>query len=536
MKKRILTLALALTLILALVPMAPAAVAAATYVEVIPPKYDEVKNFSEGLAAVCVGNWIDEDVFYSDGEFAGTVKRLVNQKWGFIDKTGAVVIPLIYDTAYSFSDGVAEVWLDGEWGFIDKTGSTVERRLVVGRLPEGLTVFWCNDTYKLGYRDEAGNIVIAPAFDDARNFSDGLAAVQLDGKWGFIDRTGKEIIAPAFDQARDFSDGLAVVQRDWRWGIIDKTGNEIVPSIYFWIRDFSEGLAVVHRSNNRHEDVFGFIDKTGTEVITPIYWSAGDFSEGIAAVATSTRNNNTGDWVQKFGFIDSTGREIVPLQFDNAERVSEGMAAVAVGEWLPSHFGPVYFAGKWGFIAISAPADPLSTASPWAHTYINTALDHGIIPESLQNHYRNNTTRAEFCALAVALIETLTGKEITERRVFADDGGDINIRKIGGLGIVTGTGYNAAGDRLFSPNNPIERQAAALILARVADIGLGKSLPDGEHTFADIGSSFAIDAIRQMRGGDIMRGKSVTSFAPRDSFTREESIITMVRMWNWFNR
>jgi hypothetical protein len=181
-------------------------------------------------------------------------------------------------------------------------------------------------------------------------------------------------------------------------------------------------------------------------------------------------------------------------------------------------------------------APNLHTAGTWAHSYINTAFGHGIIPASLQNNYTRNITRAEFCALAVALIEAFTGEEIIWLREFADDGGDINIRKIGGLVIVTGTGYNAAGERLFSPHSPIERQAAALILARVADIGLGNPLPYGEHTFADIDRSFAVDAIRQMRGGGIMNGKTATSFAPLDFYTREESITTMVRMWNWFNR
>ena len=35
---------------------------------------------------------------------------------------------------------------------------------------------------------ETGTFVINPQFDTAESFSDGLAAVRIDGKWGFIAR------------------------------------------------------------------------------------------------------------------------------------------------------------------------------------------------------------------------------------------------------------------------------------------------------------------------------------------------------------
>ncbi len=46
-------------------------------------------------------------------------------KWGFIDKTGKVVIPLQYDYASNFSEGLALVKKDGKSGFVDKTGKAV---------------------------------------------------------------------------------------------------------------------------------------------------------------------------------------------------------------------------------------------------------------------------------------------------------------------------------------------------------------------------------------------------------------------------
>ncbi|MCL1808053.1 MAG: N-acetylmuramoyl-L-alanine amidase [Oscillospiraceae bacterium] len=174
--------------------------------------------------------------------------------------------------------------------------------------------------------------------------------------------------------------------------------------------------------------------------------------------------------------------------------------------------------------------------SEWAREGVQTAIERGLVPEELQNNYTDVITRAEFCALAVELIETLTGNPITERKIFDDDRGDVNIRKIGGLGIVAGTGSNNAGGLLFSPGRGIQRQEAAVILARVADFGLYKPLPEGEADFADMRLTYAEQSIRQMRGGGIMSGKPGNLFDPLGSFTREESIITMLKLWDWFVR
>jgi hypothetical protein len=47
-------------------------------------------------------------------------------KYGFKDKnTGKIVIPLKYDDAWLFMEGLASVKLNDKWGFIDKTGEIV---------------------------------------------------------------------------------------------------------------------------------------------------------------------------------------------------------------------------------------------------------------------------------------------------------------------------------------------------------------------------------------------------------------------------
>ena len=76
--------------------------------------------------------------------------------------------------------------------------------------------------------------LISPKYEDAKIFSDDLAAVKQNGKWGYIDKTGKTVIPFQFDKAYPFSEGLAIVgkieQRDgYHWtGELDEWGNWVM--------------------------------------------------------------------------------------------------------------------------------------------------------------------------------------------------------------------------------------------------------------------------------------------------------------------
>ena len=71
----------------------------------------------------------------------------------------------------------------------------------------------------MGSIDRQGNYVINPQFDYVYSFSEGLAAVYIDGKGGFIDLQGNYVINPQFDYVRSFLEGLAAVRiRIGDWG------------------------------------------------------------------------------------------------------------------------------------------------------------------------------------------------------------------------------------------------------------------------------------------------------------------------------
>ena len=45
-----------------------------------------------------------------------------------------------------------------------------------------------------------------------------------DYKWGFVDLTGKEVIPCRYNRVGRFSEGLAAVDAEGKWGFIDKGG------------------------------------------------------------------------------------------------------------------------------------------------------------------------------------------------------------------------------------------------------------------------------------------------------------------------
>jgi len=165
------------------------------------------------------------------------------------------------------------------------------------------------------------------------------------------------------------------------------------------------------------------------------------------------------------------------------------------------------------------------TPASWAVDSVRSGITSGIIPESLQKKYSWPITRAEFCALATRFYENAVGQTITQTTQF-NDTTDSNVQKMGGMGIVTGTGNGN-----FDPNGLLTREAAAAILARLAD-KLYITLDDAVPTFEDNNkiSSWAFDQVGRIQASGIMGSTGNNQFSPQTSYTREQSIVTIMRM------
>lgn len=86
---------------------------------------------------------------------------------------------------------------------------------------------------KWGYEDSAGKMAVEAIFDQALEFSDGVAAVELCGRWHFIDRYRRRVFdREGWSGAKSFSEGFAAVKSDGLWGYIAADGSEAIPCIY----------------------------------------------------------------------------------------------------------------------------------------------------------------------------------------------------------------------------------------------------------------------------------------------------------------
>ena len=145
-------------------------------------------------------------------------------------------------------------------------------------------------------------------YDKVREFSEGLAVVELDGLYGIIDKNGKEIVPALYQEIKDFSEGLAVVKLNDKYGFINRAGKLVTPLKYNSAESFSNGKAYVEYANR---DMY--ISVAGKE-----YKQIGDFSEGLAVVKSNG----------KYGFIDKTGKEVIPLKYDDAEKFYKATAII----------------------------------------------------------------------------------------------------------------------------------------------------------------------------------------------------------------
>ena len=128
---------------------------------VIQPMFG-ASRFSEGLAAVQLRQ---------------------GEKVGYIDEAGKPGRSRAqFDLADPFSEGLAAVMRDHQWGYIDKTGKMVIPTTFGLARPfsEGLAgVVVTHGTSGLyGYINPSGKFVIDPRYEAATPFGDGVAAVR----------------------------------------------------------------------------------------------------------------------------------------------------------------------------------------------------------------------------------------------------------------------------------------------------------------------------------------------------------------------
>ncbi len=239
--------------------------------EKLKGQYDNVWDVAEGFDAV-----------------------LKDGKWGFVDTSGKLVIPLQFESPAQFRHGFATVKKEGKMGIIDKTGKVLVDFLYdyIGDYNDGL--FSARDfKSKYGFIDSANNVIIPFEYDEVNIswFSGGIAILKKGNKYGAVDKTNKTVVPFEYNElgvTDGFEPGYAVGKKGNKIVLVDKTGQPVnLPNIdlYEKIQPIENNLLIVKEKASGKE---GIIDLTGKVIIPAKYISVTNFYKGYAIVESDS--------------------------------------------------------------------------------------------------------------------------------------------------------------------------------------------------------------------------------------------------------
>ena len=224
----------------------------------------------------------------------------LNEKWGAIDKSGNIILPIEFDDIKASSNS-------GGPGFLNDAGLNALRK-------NGLWRFINADLQEITpfvYK----KIIVSPSM---RMRAMGLR----DGLWRMLNEQGEEIYTLPFniDEKRvTFSNGFTIIC-DYKdnYAIIDDNDNIInIPFSYVYYEDVFRGASNI-RVSNVDDYKIGFINKHGETIVPPIYDEASAFSGNYAVV----KSNN------KKGVINIDGTIALPVEYESIELISDSLFIV----------------------------------------------------------------------------------------------------------------------------------------------------------------------------------------------------------------
>ena len=284
MKKRVLSMLLALTLCLTMLPTTAMANGAES--EITWLAQEEYKSIQSVIEV--------EDT----GEYYFLVENNKGML-GLLDERGEVILPCEYQSTptYMFVNGLMQVKQNGKLGFIDTSGK----------------------------------IVIPCEYTRLIHFSEtGPTVAKKNSKFGLINRNNEVVLPFEYDYLFPFSGDRWIVGQKgtsgYTYGLIDIDGNLIVPCMYYSIESSVDGIARIVE-DNYWDGKYGYIDiDTGRVIAACQYDTAEDFStifEGLAMVGFEYYDEDL-DWnVGKAGFIDKTGSTVIPIEFSYFREFSD---------------------------------------------------------------------------------------------------------------------------------------------------------------------------------------------------------------------
>lgn len=256
------------------------------HLKLVGLRYDDgafcIKNVEEKRITISKLDW----AVRSWGKDSLGVFAMGSKRGYFNCLTGEVAIPLQYEKAWIFSEGLACVKKGDVLGFIDGRGETV--------LP-----------FRFPYFKE-----YAKSTDFV--FRDGTCAMyDSTGKCGLINKEGEWVLSPRYDYINKPLAGFRIFKQDGLFGVLGDSLQVLLPARYDWIDILSDGFVVRDKENNQ-----SLIAYDGKTVLNPlVYYTVellnyvsgyGEGGEEIRALSEykSYRIGNS------YGLMDKNGKPV----------------------------------------------------------------------------------------------------------------------------------------------------------------------------------------------------------------------------------
>lgn len=135
-----------------------------------------------------------------------------------------------------------------------------------------------------GFFNENCARIIPPKYDEAENFSEGLAAVRLKNNFGYIDQTGKFVIPAIYDRGYSFNNGYALVYFRAKPFIINRSGEILFEHHYSQLQPYHNQIVVTTQTGKR-----GIINYQNQLIVDTIFKSI-KINPGAFILAESSSN------------------------------------------------------------------------------------------------------------------------------------------------------------------------------------------------------------------------------------------------------
>lgn len=164
--------------------------------------------------------------------------------------------------------------------------------------------------------------------------------------------------------------------------------------------------------------------------------------------------------------------------------------------------------------------------SQWAETEIETAIECGLVPEWNQIGYTNNITRLEVCQLVDNFLMIHGMKTDSSDISPFEDTSDPAVESLYSIGIINGKSESE-----FYPYDNVTREETAKILSGLCDVvGITSTEPGIKYVDTSEISDWAVNYVEHMSALGLFVGDDKNKFNPQSNLTKEELIITLLRL------